>query len=270
MSESSLIALGGLEFIITYRGATPERRDNLRGVLRHLNRTYTDYTVYLLEADGAPTFQWSELQDPKVRHVFVHDDGPFPKAQLCNLGARMCTGSVICFHDADMVSNPDYFPRCVNAVRHGPHSDALCPFLRVLNVRGELRETFISNGEYGPLEPFLEGDLPDDLNVLYEGTPGAIVLFKRAEYMRVGGYDPRFIGWGGEDDELLSRAQRMGVRWHSVPDEKAALFHLHHDTASRVDALVTGEQNRLAAAESVQLSQEELEARAAELARYFA
>lgn len=269
MSESSLVSLDGLELVMTYRGSTRERRENLRGVLRHLQLTYKDYTVYLMEADATPTFHWSGLGDENIRHVFIHDDGPFPKAKLCNLGAKMCNGEVICFHDADMIANPHFLYFCIEALKHGKDSDALCPFLRVIDIVGDYRSDFIASGNYAALKPYLETDLPEGMEVLYANTPGAIVLFKRSEYMRVGGYDPRFIGWGGEDDDLLSRASRLGVRWHSIPDPKAALFHLHHDSTSRQGAIEAAQRNREAAAETTSMPLPELEARAADLARYF-
>jgi len=269
MSESKLISLGGLELVVTYRGATQERRDNLRGVLRHLHATYSDYTVYLVEADATPTFHWSGLGDENIRHIFIHDDGPFPKAKLCNLGARLCTGDIICFHDADMIANPGFLVATVNSLKLGTASDVLCPFLRVINVTGDNRKNFIESGNYGALEIYLETDLPAEMEVLYENTPGAIVLIKRSEYMRVGGYDPRFTGWGGEDDDLLTRATRLGVRWHSVQDARAALFHLHHDATSRQDAIAAAERNREAAAETRAMPLPALEARAASLAKYF-
>ncbi|MDR5737416.1 MULTISPECIES: galactosyltransferase-related protein [unclassified Caballeronia] len=270
MSEKKLISLHGLEMIMTYRGSTQERRENLRGVLRHLNLTYSDYTLYLMEADATPTFHWSGLGDEKIRHVFVHDDGPFPKAKLCNLGARLCTGEVICFHDADKIANPEYLPLCIHAIKNGVSSDALCPFLRVFNVTNALRKDFIDAGNYALFEPYLETALPEAMEMLYENTPGAIVLIKRADYVRVGGYDPRYTGWGGEDDDFLSRAIRLGVRWHSIQEPRAALFHLHHDSTSRRDALIAAERNRQAAAETRDMPLPKLEARAAELAKYFA
>ncbi len=269
MSENERISLGGLEIIMTYRGATQERRENLRGVLRHLDLAYCDYVLYLLEADATPTFHWSGFGDEKIRHIFIHDDGPFPKAKLCNLGARLCTGNIICFHDADMIANPEYMPLSIASLTDGTASDALCPFLRVINITGDFRSDFIRSGNYAALEEYLESDLPDGMEVLYENTPGAIVLMKRSEYMRVGGYDPRFTGWGGEDDDLLTRATRLGVRWHSIPESRAALFHLHHDATSRQDAIAAAQRNREAAAQTHAMPLPELEARAAELAKYF-
>ena len=165
MTESSLISLRGLELIIAYRGADQERRDNLRGVLRHLHRTYSDYQIWLIEADAAPTFAWSELADPKIRHLFVHDTGPFSKASLVNLGALMTKSPIICMHDADMIANPPYMKFSVDALMDRDASDALCPFMRVLNVSGNRRDSFIQSGDYSEFAPLLEGDLPDEMNL---------------------------------------------------------------------------------------------------------
>lgn len=271
MAETNLISLRGLELIITYRGASQDRRDNLRGVLRHLNRTYSDYQIWLLEADATPTFNWAELGDPKIRHVFVHDTGPFPKARLVNLGALMAKSPIICMHDADMIANPHYMRGAINALMDQDNSDALCPFTRVLNVSGNRRQSFIESGEFDEFAPFLTSDLPDEMSVLYVSTPGAINFFKRTDFIRVGGLDPGFVGWGGEDDELILRAARLGVRWHSFSDPEATLFHLNHDSASRAQLLeeeLTA-KNRQMALRTREIPIEELEARAAELAAYF-
>ncbi|BBP97393.1 hypothetical protein BSFA1_25220 [Burkholderia sp. SFA1] len=271
MTENHLISLRGLELIISYRGRSEERRNNLRGVLRHLNRTYSDYQIWLIEADATPTFNWSEFADPKIRHVFVHDTGPFPKARLVNLGALMAKSPIICMHDADMIANPFYFSAALNALMDDDKSDVLCPFMRVLNVSGGLRKSFIESGDFGQLAPFLDGEPPADINTLYVSTPGAINLFRRTEFIRVGGLDPVFVGWGGEDDDLLLRAGRLGVRWHSFGDPHAALFHLNHDSASREQSFDEEDiaRNRQRAFRTGDVTIGELEARAVELSKFF-
>ncbi len=271
MTEANPISLRGLEMIVTYRGSGQERRDNLRGVLRHLVRTYSDFHIWLIEADAAPTFSWTEIGDSRIRHVFVHDTGPFPKARLVNLGALMAKSPIICMHDADMIANPRMMKSAVDALMDGDASDVLCPFSRVLNVSGDRRQTFIESGNFDEFAPFMEGDLPDDINVLYANTPGAINLFERPEFIRIGGVDPQFTGWGGEDDDLFIRGARLGLRWHALAGPDSSLFHLNHDSASR--AAICEEEhsarNRQMARRTDEMPIEELEARALELAKYF-
>jgi hypothetical protein len=271
MTETNLISLRGIDLIVTYRGSTQERRENLRGVLGHLSRTYADYQLWLMEADAAPTFNWAELNDHKIRHVFVHDTGPFPKARLVNLGARIASSAIICMHDADMIANPVFMRAAVDSLMDADNSDFLCPFTRVLNVSGHRRASFIESGNFEEFAPFLETDLPDDINLLYVNTPGAINLFKRDEFIRIGGLDPSFIGWGGEDDDLFLRATRLGVRWHSLTGPRAALFHLHHDSPLRIEICEdeSGARNRQQAFRTGEIPIDELEARAHALSRYF-
>ncbi|WP_244173593.1 galactosyltransferase-related protein [Caballeronia temeraria] len=225
----------------------------------------------MIEADAAPTFDWSAFADPKIRHLFVHDTGPFPKARLVNLGALMAKSPIICLHDADMIANPRFLKIAVNALMDDDKSDVLCPFMRVLNVSGNLRQSFIESGNIDELTPFLESDLPDDINLMYLNTPGAINVFRRADFIRIGGLDPSFIGWGGEDDDLLLRATRLGLRWHSLGGDSAALFHLNHDSSWRFERLEEENiaKNRKQAFETADISIEALNERAAELSKFF-
>ena len=274
MSDTSQISLRGVEFVVTYRGANEERRENLLGTLRYLDRTYSDYIVWLIEADASPTFSWQQLSDPKIRHVFVHDTARFSRARLANLGARMCTSRVICFQDIDMIANPKYMKAAIDSLMDTNNSDAVCPFVRVVNTAGELRRSFIESGDYDELAPFAscdEADLPPDMNLLYANTSGALNVFRRSEFIRIGGFDPAFEGWGGEDDDLMLRATRLGVRWHSLTGADALLFHLHHDTAARTDWAGQPEvqANRKKGLECGEIPLPQVESRAAALAKYF-
>jgi hypothetical protein len=190
MTENNVISLRGLELIITYRGANHERRDNLSAVLRHLARTYSDYQIWLIEADATPRFDWCEFGDPRIRHLFVHDTGPFPKARLVNLGALMAKSPIICLHDADMIANPSFMKAALDALIDCNNSDALCPFTRVLNVSGNRRQSFIESGDFAEFAPFLESDLPDEISLLYANTPGRSISSNARNSSASAGWTP--------------------------------------------------------------------------------
>jgi cellulose synthase/poly-beta-1,6-N-acetylglucosamine synthase-like glycosyltransferase len=268
MTAAGKISLRDIDVIVSYREATEERRENLYAVLAHLDHTYTDYRLWLMEAAAAPRFDWQRLHDPKIRHVFVHHDGPFPKSMLYNTGVRLARSPVVCFHDADSIAQPQSLRGCVDALLDGDASDALCPYWNVINVTGELKQSFMETHDYARFASIDPQQLPADAGVLYSNANGGVVLFKRSEYIRVGGYNARLEGWGGEDDELLRRAGRMGVRWHSFT---VPMFHLHHDSGSR-DALIESirDTENLRAPRAIEtMSQEEVEALARELAAFF-
>jgi glycosyltransferase involved in cell wall biosynthesis len=269
MTATDKISLRDIDIIVSYREATEERRENLYAVLAHLAFTYTDYRLWLMEAATAPRFDWQRLRDPKIRHVFIHHDGPFPKSMLYNTGVRLARSPVICFHDADSIAQPSTLRGCVDVLLDRDSSEVLCPYWSVINVTGELKRDFMQLPDYARFASINVEQLPPDASVLYSNANGGIVLFKRSEYIRVGGYNARLEGWGGEDDELLRRAGRLGLRWHSM---HVPLFHLHHDSGSRNELIESlhGTENLRASHAIETMSQEEVEVLARELSAFFA
>lgn len=268
MNTANRLSLQHIDLVVPYREASAERRDNLYGVLRHLVATYSDCRIWLMEADARPHFEWARIGDASVRHVFVHHDGPFPKARLCNMGVRLANSPVVCLHDADSVAMPTALTGAVNGLLHGATSDAICPYWPVVNVEGSLRQRFLETGDVGALHSLDPAALPPEAALLYASANGGVVLFKRQDYLRVGGYNERLEGWGGEDDELLNRATRLGVRWHSFTPP---LIHLHHDTASRSEWIqATRDSDNIRHADAIQsMSDEALQALVTELSTQF-
>ncbi len=268
MTDANKISLRDIDLIVSYREATLERRENLYTVLAHLGHTYTDYRLWLVEAATEPRFDWQRLRDPKIRHIFVAHQGAFPKSMLYNMGALMAQSPVVCFHDADSIAHPPSLRAAVDALLDGSASDVLCPYWSVVNVSGALKQRFMDHPDYDVFAAIDPQNLPEDVNLLSSNASGGIVLFRRAEYIRVGGYNPRITGWGGEDDELLLRASRLGLRWHSLAPP---LIHLHHDSDSRVALLQSIQETdnyRIPLAMS-EMSQLEVEKLAHELSRFF-
>jgi hypothetical protein len=42
---------------------------------------------------------------------------------------------------------------------------------------------------------------------------GGVVSFSSSDYKRINGYPNTFWGWGGEDDELQKRCEKLGIQW---------------------------------------------------------
>ena len=67
---------------------------------------------------------------------------------------------------------------------------------------------------------------PGEFEVPY-GAYGFFTGVSRADFERVNGFDMRFVGWGWEDEDLVVRLRRAGLRcgW---PGPRATLLHLDH------------------------------------------
>jgi predicted glycosyltransferase involved in capsule biosynthesis len=270
------LSLYNIDIVVSYRAATAQRTENLQTVLRHLDYTYRDYRVWLMEADTTPHFEWARLADPRIRHVFVPDGGAFPKALLYNLGARLCNSPVICFHDADCISRPQHLAYCAQRLLTGDGSDepgtgvgAMCPFQSMFNVNGDARRDFARTPDFAVLDGL---ELPQraspDVSLLYPYNVGGVFLFRRQLYMRLGGCNPACTGWGSEDNELFARARRLGVDWQSVAQP---MFHLHHDSADRdgYGQSESAQRNKAFEAAANDMPLEDLKSLAARLSRFF-
>ena len=269
-------SLRGVDIVVSYREATPERRENLYTVLRHLAFTYDDYQLWLVEGDTSPRFDWARLSDPHIRHVFLPVAGPFPKALLYNTGVRMCRSPVVCFHDADCIARPDNLLLCVDHLFEDDKADvpgqgvgAMCPFQSMINIAGDTKQAFVHAPDFALLEDIAQQDpLPPDATLLYPYNVGGIFLFRRKLYITVGGCNPQCLGWGSEDNELFARAQRLGVDWQVVVQP---MFHLHHDSGDRKGYSETPQARRNFPHEEAarEMPIEDLRALAARLSQFF-
>jgi GT2 family glycosyltransferase len=55
---------------------------------------------------------------------------------------------------------------------------------------------------------------------------GGIFVIGREPYLRLGGFDERFRGWGGEDDAMTIKLRRAGMRLAECGERPA--LHLSH------------------------------------------
>ncbi|OUC76331.1 glycosyltransferase [Gordonia lacunae] len=176
--------------------------------------------------------------------VVTQEDKGFRAAAARNLGAAASSGSVLCFLDADTVPTPDYIRRAVRLPATAP--DALVVGRRkhadlsrvapdsVVEWLSEQRRLHPSHD----CEPGWLVDAYDRTSDLL--TPGwdgykylisAVMSCSRDLFDDVGGFDPSFIRYGGEDWELANRAFMMGAVFAHEPD--ALAWHDGPDWAER-------------------------------------
>jgi N-terminal domain of galactosyltransferase len=233
-----LAAMQGTSYIITFReSGDPARRANLEAVLRWLE-TLQLAEVIVVEQDVAPTLG-TLRQFNGLRSVFAYNPGPFNKSWGFNIGVRHSTGSLLAFGDADIVCGS--FPDAVASSRSGVM--VLRPF-RDMNdldeatsalLRDDPRRMYESNFHKGPV----------DRTGLREHLPicGGLVIFHRQLLMLLGGWDERFLGWGGEDDAMDIKVRRAGVPF-GVRDT-ADGFHMFHERSNTTPDQMLHHQDNL-------------------------
>ena len=204
------------------------------------------------ERTAAVVEHWRKTLGVPLVHVRQSDAG-WRKSRILNLGALATRGDYLLFLDGDSVPRR----RMLEATRRGALDGWFLASKRVhLSQRltervyaGEAhpwrwsigrwlvrapRELFTTDREVARLGLLLpirdhrrpwRPELPDFEAVI--GAYGFYFGVWREDFERVDGFDMRFTGWGGEDEDIAARLRRAGLRcgW---PGASATMLHLWH------------------------------------------
>jgi hypothetical protein len=231
--------LQATSYIITYRAADdPARRTNLEGVLAWLKLQPLAETI-VVEQDVAPTL--GDLAPfPSMHILFVYNPGPFNKSWGFNVGVRASRGSLLAFGDADVPCRA--LPTAVSAARAGG------PVVRAFSTAIDLdeSESEILRSDLSCLgDPSFGAAARDRVQTgEYPPLSGGLVLYQRPFLALLGGWDERFVGWGGEDNAMDIKIKRAGLRAAMVKESPG--FHLAHRRANATAAEDPHYRNNLA------------------------
>jgi hypothetical protein len=197
--------MGRIDVVIPY-APTPERDRVLRWVVAKWNANERVRNVIISRGD-----------DP---------DAPWSKGRLVRDGVLSAETDIVAVADADCFVWSDWFELAASHVNSGAHRWAV-PHSRVARLTADATRSVlqgdvsIMNGPFERVHPCHPG--------------GGAVILNRSCMVESGCFpDPRFIGWGQEDD-AWGRALRVlhGVPWR--PDTTVPrLFHLWHPPAPRL------------------------------------
>jgi len=208
--------------ILTYRqgeGDDGARRANLDSVLARLARSPAIETI-VIEQDSVPRLAGT-LPHADARTVFVRNPGAFNKGWGMNIGARAVAGSILVFADADVLVGAS-LERAI----------ALCASEFAL-VKPYVRLADLTKAQTVLLQRDPSASLTLDAATLGRDAIGesivlcgGVFVIRRDAFVHIGGFDERFLGWGGEDDAMTIKVERARLSCVELDDEIA--LHLWH------------------------------------------
>jgi glycosyl transferase family 7 (putative galactosyltransferase) len=212
----------GASCILTYQqgsGADGARRANLDAVLARLARSPA-LEVIVVEQDRIQRLAGA-LPHPRARCVFVYNDGPFNKGWGFNVGARLAAGGELAFCDADVLVGASLDRALQLCVRDFAVAK---PYVRLIDLtRAEtraLRDGALAAGAIDASRPGREA-IGESIVLC-----GGLFVIRRDAFAHIGGFDERFVGWGGEDDAMTIKVERARLSCVELDDEVA--LHLWH------------------------------------------
>lgn len=175
--------------------------------------------------------------------VYCVDDGgdPFSRAASINLGIAARPADVYVITDADMIVDSAQIHDAIEQAAETP--GIVVAFDRYCYLTQTGTQAILA-GHDGPWEPFVQ--------FTYEKSVGGVLAISRHTWDLVGGFDPRFRGWGMEDTafEIACRTLAGPTRkipgtayhlWHPLepcrPAENVELLHRYQLADGNPDAL---------------------------------
>lgn len=170
-----------------------------------------------------------------IRLVTVPDQPYFNKSAAHNLGIASTPHPYLFFCDCDIVLDPDQLASLFRRVRDEPGTFGTLAGVveSERNARGAGHVTCFG---YELLIKTRDGrslrivDNEEDAEQGTRQAPG-LLCARRADLLRVGGYNGRLLGWGWEDQDMISRLT-LGAGLRRVIAGRA--LHLSHDDHARV------------------------------------
>jgi FkbM family methyltransferase len=174
--------------------------------LDHLKRTLPNLTqqakIDLIVVDYGceqGSGSWIRENFPKVKVVLVSDDPIFSLSRARNIGALHAKTETLVFLDADTLINFDI---------------------------SEWIKNNISENEFYTVDSSRDASL------------AGILIVGRSDFLKLGGYDEVFRGWGWEDTELIARLKKTGLRHLKI--QQRNISSIPHDDSLRQFSVADG------------------------------
>ena len=226
MKDNCICAPELLDYIISYRESSPDRRKALMYVVSYLRQMFDRLNIIVVEQDTSPKLKAADL--PHCQLIFVYNAGLFNRGWSNNVGVNATRRPFIAFADCDIFLKKESYLNCFDALQFfdavdpkksyitnvGLPPDAICPHKSINHQEKDSQEVPSENLSGYRIK-----------NRRYGNTfAGGIFFIRRQSLLALGLWDENFEGWGGEDN-AMEHVIRLFLRQCRLQLE---VFHIDH------------------------------------------
>ena len=221
--------------IFTFKVDHSERLVNAKHILDYYH-SFGYKIVVLHQGDES----WNDCPE-YVDYNIVRDSpyGLFKKGENYNIGAKCHRGSdILCFMDIDVLINVDELNKTIDAIKAtdvpGTGSWALIGYNRTaIYFNYAAKEKILAQPlSYDFCTSLIDfnklktGDVTENYIVGNTKAVGGCLVMPRKTFNDINGFNPFIVGWGYDDDEIISRLKILEIPIYKV--SSSMLYHLPH------------------------------------------
>ena len=236
-----------ISFIVHYREDTEERKKNFDIVYNYYKAIYPSCEFVFVEDGSKKTID--HLVRDKDQYIFNKNDDVYNKCKGYNIGLKKSTNDIVCFLDIDCIVSIDSLLKSVKTIN--TIEDSICIGYNGIAIYTEysLKDEVAkiqSSKSVNKIFDYLQSKVDtSNISNLYStdlytignvNAVGGCLVGKRDTFLDINGFNPNFISWGFEDNEIITRAVRLGKKITNIMsrDIKHFLFHLPHENTYKV------------------------------------
>ena len=213
-----------LSIVIGVRGRVNYLRQCLIA-LNHQTASKDMYEVIVVDQDdGVESRKACGLFSGRIQHIALNNSEAYHRGWVCNVGAKMSIGQVLCFLDCDCIVTDDFIEILAKKINEQVDNNFLFRLRRKWLPEDKTSDYF--NGKLSYSDAYSGCDLDTNVTAVGSGT-----CVEREVFNKIRGFDEKYDkGWGFEDTDLFDRLITFGCRL--VDDfPKALQMHLWHPTS---------------------------------------
>lgn len=221
MKDNCICTPEQIDYIISYRESSADRRKALFYVISRLHQTFDKLNIIVVEQDTSPKLTAADL--PFCQLIFVFNAGLFNRSWSNNVAVNASTRSFIAFADCDIFLTKQSYQSCFDALQI---FDAVDPKKSYITNVSLPDETIVQTKEHKSTQEGIKlASTYTIKNRRYGNTfAGGIFFIRRQSLLALGFWDENFEGWGGEDN-AMEHVIRLFLRQCRLQLE---VFHIDH------------------------------------------
>lgn len=208
--------LKDVTFIIPIKLDSSDRLNNYITVINHLTNLF-DTNIIVCESDKTSNENLLKIHED-VKYVFHENrSNYFHRTKILNIMTKMSNTNIVCNYDTDVVFPEQQYMSSVNEIKKNNCTIVFPYGGKFMNVPNKFFDLIKNNNFHEINEDLLELAHPNSL--------GGAFFFNKEKYAMAGLENENFMSWGFEDNERISRLQKLN---HQVSRVPGLLFHLNH------------------------------------------